>query len=688
LAAELYETYMESSSASRNYDGREPHARELAREAEWLMARAFVTGTIGADYWMSLRLTPAGRDYVEEAESPQQVSVLTQGEDPAVVGEFKAGAVPDVAPATEPIFDAAIEDGVDVLLVTAAAAERDAMLSLMKPVEGHQAPLRAPLGDLVYFVGRVGSVLAALTMTRIGATMRDGATLAVNEAIGVCNPRAVIAVGIAWGMNARSLRLGDVLVSTHIVPLDIVRRQDSDDVWRGARPEAGGLLLNRFRNVTGWKFARPDGYVCTIKDGPLLSGESLVDSLDFKTELHTKVPDAIGGEMEGTGIYGAAAKNRGEWIIVKAVCDWADGNKDKRAQPLAAAVSASLVAHVLAEPGTLGDLPRMDRRRSRASKIAQHALVASALTVGGVAVVSALAADKTPRAGSGGTKGEGGRGGDPGTGGGGGGADWGPGGAGGHAGITGGGGGGGAGGGSSGPGAGGSGGMGPGAGGGGGGGGQPLLPMIQEIAKTNPELAKMILDRIPADDPVLLNGSKGGSGGSGGPGGAGGGEGGGGRPSSTHARQTESAPTPPSVVITSNNQSGGITAQNVTINNAPKPRVVEQKTGERMVEDLRKAPTRLATNISYISGDLESDRLATQLAAVLTDAGWDSNLTAVINGNIQPGIEIISRPAYSVAAGYLAAALSNGGMRVSRRTDESAAGDKLNLVVGPMAPSP
>jgi len=142
------------------------------------------------------------------------------------------------------------------------------------------------------------------------------------------------------------------------------------------------------------------------------------------------------------------------------------------------------------------------------------------------------------------------------------------------------------------------------------------------------------------------------------------------------------------VSVSSVNQSGGITAQNVTIHNAPKQRVVEQKAGERMVEYLRRAPTRLATNISYISGDLESDRLATQLAAVLTDAGWDSDLTAAINGNIKPGIEIVSRPADSAAARHLAAALSNGGMRVSRRTDESAAADQLNLVVGPMPRTP
>ena len=33
--------------------------------------------------------------------------------------------------------------------------------------------------------------------------------------------------------------------------------------------------------------------------------------------------------MEGTGVYAAAYRNKVDWILVKAICDWADGNKDQ-----------------------------------------------------------------------------------------------------------------------------------------------------------------------------------------------------------------------------------------------------------------------------------------------------------------------------------------------------------------------
>ena len=37
---------------------------------------------------------------------------------------------------------------------------------------------------------------------------------------------------------------------------------------------------------------------------------------------------AIGGEMEGIGVYAAAAKERVDWIVVKSICDWGMGEND------------------------------------------------------------------------------------------------------------------------------------------------------------------------------------------------------------------------------------------------------------------------------------------------------------------------------------------------------------------------
>ena len=64
-------------------------------------------------------------------------------------------------------------------------------------------------------------------------------------------------------------------------------------------------------------------------------------------------PTAIGGEMEGTGLASAADRKpkKCEWILVKAICNSADGTKSKKHQAFAAASSVSLVEHVFNQVG-------------------------------------------------------------------------------------------------------------------------------------------------------------------------------------------------------------------------------------------------------------------------------------------------------------------------------------------------
>jgi nucleoside phosphorylase len=67
----------------------------------------------------------------------------------------------------------------------------------------------------------------------------------------------------------------------------------------------------------------------------MLSGEKLIDDPAFKARLLALEPEAIGGEMEGSGILDACLRNTTRWIIVKGICDWAE-NKAGGAQPKAA----------------------------------------------------------------------------------------------------------------------------------------------------------------------------------------------------------------------------------------------------------------------------------------------------------------------------------------------------------------
>lgn len=91
----------------------------------------------------------------------------------------------------------------------------------------------------------------------------------------------------------------------------------------------------------------------SIHPGPILSGSKLVDDPKFKKQLLDQFPTAIGGEMEGSGLYSAASRNNTDWIVVKSVCDWADGKKHKHYQELAAASALSLCEHVFNDKNAL-----------------------------------------------------------------------------------------------------------------------------------------------------------------------------------------------------------------------------------------------------------------------------------------------------------------------------------------------
>src|SRR5205085_1221462 len=53
--------------------------------------------------------------------------------------------------------------------------------------------------------------------------------------------------------------------------------------------------------------------------GLILSGDHLVNNLAYREQLHQLEPEAIGGEMEGAGLYAAAQRRKVDWLLVKAI---------------------------------------------------------------------------------------------------------------------------------------------------------------------------------------------------------------------------------------------------------------------------------------------------------------------------------------------------------------------------------
>ena len=199
-------------------------------------------------------------------------------------------------------------------------------------------------------LGVVNSAKVFLVQSEMGSVGLGASLLTIQKGIYALSPSAVIMAGIAFGIDSKKQSIGDVLVSKQLMLYEIQRVGTEEGKFklipRGDRPHASPRLISRFRSTD----LHLDGSKFKVHFGLILSGEKLVDNIDFRDRLKEFEPEAIGGEMEGAGLYVACADARVDWILVKSVCDWADGQKDQNKeaqQRIAAHNAACFVLQVL-----------------------------------------------------------------------------------------------------------------------------------------------------------------------------------------------------------------------------------------------------------------------------------------------------------------------------------------------------
>lgn len=249
----------------------------------------------------------------------------------------------------------------DVLLITVTTIEAQAVLNLFTEGTG-QAFQRHFINDKTYFdLGMLNGARIMMVQSEIGTSGPGGALLVVDEGIRMLSPSTVILVGIAFGVDNNALSRGDILVSQQLLGYELQKIATDNEgrmevILRGDRPHASTKLLDRFcSGVLDWHGPK-------VEYGLILSGDKLIDHQDFRDQLRKLAPEAIGGEMEGTGLYSAAQRRKVDWILVKAICDWADGNKglDKHThQQLAAENATRFTLHVLKQGGFVEDIPHI-----------------------------------------------------------------------------------------------------------------------------------------------------------------------------------------------------------------------------------------------------------------------------------------------------------------------------------------
>ncbi|HEX9951963.1 MAG TPA: hypothetical protein VGB53_09365, partial [Rubricoccaceae bacterium] len=207
----------------------------------------------------------------------------------------------------------------DLLLVTVTTVETKAVLQAFRDATGQEAVITPISRKTYYDLGVVNGTRVMLVRSEPGTAGLGAGMQTVQKGVEALSPAAVIMVGIAFGVDEEEQAIGDVLVSKQLVPYESQRVGQKDGelhvIPRGPRVECSPWLLDRCRSAE-LSFDR-----AKVRVGLVLSGEKLVDNLAFRDELVAMEPEAVGGEMEGAGLYVACQDAKVDWILIKAICD-------------------------------------------------------------------------------------------------------------------------------------------------------------------------------------------------------------------------------------------------------------------------------------------------------------------------------------------------------------------------------
>ncbi len=221
-------------------------------------------------------------------------------------------------------------------------------------------PSRAIACDIL---GRLGGSTIVHCVSEQGLNRAQQTCQALVDALPML--RAIIGVGIAFGVDERKQKIGDVLVAQSAYDYEFVRQGIPPEA-RGLTYPCSGKLLQLFRHVDQ-TLKSSEAYVGRwprLHFGTLLSGNKLVDDREFRDNLAKMAANVIGGEMEGLGFYFTVdnKETKIDWLIVKAICDWGanKNNPHKEKDQKIAAENAAIVVYET--------LRRWSRNPSRRSK--------------------------------------------------------------------------------------------------------------------------------------------------------------------------------------------------------------------------------------------------------------------------------------------------------------------------------
>ncbi|KAL9965337.1 hypothetical protein ACROYT_G029125 [Oculina patagonica] len=239
---------------------------------------------------------------------------------------------------------------IDILLMTVEDCEfLSCFFYLDKPFKSYHKDI-----GYVYF-GSMGSDhrkkrKIALMKCSKGSADPGSSLSVVKDAVRVLRPKAVFSVGTCSGLSPGKTKLGDVVVSSKLITPSY-------------KTPPGRDIGNLIKHIAdGWTapLENPDEQEVRVHcDGVVLSIQK-DDSGGWQyEEIIQRYPEATAVEMEGRGLFAASHDLKTEWVVVKAIKDYADGSQSSNDQTgaFACVMAASVVAHILSDPVVFEEWP-------------------------------------------------------------------------------------------------------------------------------------------------------------------------------------------------------------------------------------------------------------------------------------------------------------------------------------------
>lgn len=251
--------------------------------------------------------------------------------------------------------------------------EKRAVLTSLRSFPETNKKYKVVCNKQTYYLGLFGFYPSVVVQSGMGIDGPMDATLTIHETIKTWKINVVIAIGVAMGLKQGKQHFGDVLVSQTILNYNKNKVVPKCQINRSVQPMSSISLYDRFKNCMNWQYYDENDRKCDVHLGLIITGGSVVNDPKLAHQLRKKYPDAIGNEMEASGVWAASEREDVQWIIVKGICDWGEEKTDDY-QPLAASAAVSLCKHILKSPIALSGIKKKNISKPVSNRVKINSL--------------------------------------------------------------------------------------------------------------------------------------------------------------------------------------------------------------------------------------------------------------------------------------------------------------------------